>query len=82
MEVCKRAAGRRRYHAVRRRAAYRRRYQVGRALDMLGWPGYGVGRKLARQFGVSEATISRDIADLESGGRCWARSETEGAKHR
>ena len=51
-------SGERRYHAARPRALYGRRYGVGLVLDELGWPGYGVGRKLARQFGVSEATIS------------------------
>jgi len=55
---------RRRYHKIHQREQNRRRYEIRLLMDEWGWPVYGVGGKLARQFGVSEATISRDIAHL------------------
>jgi hypothetical protein len=59
-EVCERASGRRRYHSVRRLRVRLRRRQVARCLVREGL-GYGVRARLARQFQVSEATISADV---------------------
>lgn len=65
-EACRRAAGRRRYLAQRREIQSKRQHDVLRALQAQewlkeGWQSYGVGRTLAKQLNVSEATISRDL---------------------
>ena len=60
-EAYKRAAGRRRYHAVRRKAQWKRQQQVLGELVQANWENYGKGRMLAKKLGVSQATISRDI---------------------
>lgn len=60
-EACKRAAGRRRYHAQRRRARDKRQLLVMDILLQLKWQHYGVGRILAEALSVDAATISRDI---------------------
>jgi transposase len=63
IEAIKRAAGRRRYNAVRQfRAAYRRR-KVAELLMGTGLK-HGCQAEVARQLGVSEATISRDVRRL------------------
>ena len=59
--VCKRAAGRRHYNSVRALRATMRRRQVLTLLAAGGWT-YGSQAQIARQLGVSEATISRDLA--------------------
>jgi hypothetical protein len=62
-EVKRRAAGRAKYNKVRQvRAAWRRR-DVLTLLREIGWS-YGSQAAIARQLGVSEATISRDLAKL------------------
>jgi predicted DNA-binding transcriptional regulator YafY len=63
-DICKRAAGRRRYHAGRQRAQFTRQLKVLKELQQANWENYGLGRRLAREFGVSEATVSRDIRHL------------------
>ena len=68
--VCKRAAGRRRYHAQRRRARDKRQLVVLGVLVQLKWQSYGVGRILADSLSVDAATISRDIKYL----RKWRTS--------
>jgi hypothetical protein len=71
-EVCRRAGGRRAYNRVRRiRAAFRRR-EVARLLRVQGALfERGTQARLARQLGVSRATICRDIAALSrEGGPC------------
>jgi DNA-binding CsgD family transcriptional regulator len=62
-EVKKRAAGRYKYNALRQVRAALRRREVLRLLGELGWT-YGSQAQIARQLGVSEATISRDLAML------------------
>ena len=62
--ACKRAAGRRRYHAQRRRARDKRQLIVLAVLLDLNWQSYGAGRILARSLAVDTATISRDIQYL------------------
>jgi hypothetical protein len=62
-EVKKRAAGRYKYNALRRLKAQLRRRQILKLLGELGWT-YGVQATMARRLGVSEATISRDMAQL------------------
>src|SRR5260370_22818777 len=60
-DVCKRAAGRRRYHAERQKIQWKRQLKVLSELEQANWETFGKGRMLARELGVSEATISRDI---------------------
>jgi len=62
-EVKKRAAGRAKYNALRRLNAQLRRRQVLQLLGEIGWT-YGSQATVARQLGVSEATISRDMATI------------------
>lgn len=59
--VCKRAAGRRRYHAERQRTQSKRQWEVLKELEQANWESYGLGRTLSKKLGVSEATISRDV---------------------
>lgn len=61
-EVCRRAGGRRRYNIRRQRAAFERRATVARLLVEYGRNKRGTRARIARELGVSEATISRDIA--------------------
>jgi DNA invertase Pin-like site-specific DNA recombinase len=60
-EVKRRAAGRYKYNAIRRVQAQLRRREVLKLLGEIGWT-YGSQVRIARQLGVSEATISRDLA--------------------
>jgi len=60
-EACKRAAGRRRYHAKRRRMRDKRQLLIPGILVELNWPHYGIGRVLAKALCVDPATISRDL---------------------
>lgn len=60
-EACKRAAGRRRYQAKRRRARDERQLVIMGVLLKLNWPGYGMGRVLAELLKVDPATVSRDL---------------------
>jgi hypothetical protein len=64
-EVCRRAAGRRHYNRMRRfRAAYRR-YRLAQLLSVKGgMTERGTQARLARELGVSRATICRDVAYL------------------
>ncbi len=65
-EMQRRAGGRRHYNAVRRfRAELRRRHLAAwlRA-DAGGWSGQQA--RAARALGVSEATISRDLARMQA----------------
>ncbi len=69
--VARRAGGRRRYNAQRRFEATLRRCQVARL--SLRWAmahpdpfQRGKGAWIARQLGVSEATISRDLAAIRA----------------
>lgn len=60
-QAYKRAAGRRRYHARRRRARDERQLVIMGILVQLHWRSYGFGRILAEALSVDPATISRDI---------------------
>lgn len=61
--VCKRAAGRKGYNWARGNVAFYRRCRIAHRLLDLPLR-RGVQRVLAAEFGVSEATISRDLASL------------------
>ncbi len=61
--VCRRASGRRGYNAHRKFAAAWRRTRVSDLLVKWGLE-YGIQARIAKELGVSEATISRDIAAL------------------
>ena len=61
-EVCRRAGGRRRYNAERQRGAEKRRAEVARLLVKYGRHKRGTRARIARELGVSEATVSRDAA--------------------
>jgi hypothetical protein len=65
-EAYKRAAGRRRYHARRRQRRDERQLIVMALLTKLGWPGYGIGRVLAKALSLDPATISRDLKYLRA----------------
>lgn len=65
-EAHRRAAGRRRYNAVRTLVADLRRGEIVRAmieehLDVFAW---GAQSQLAEQFGVSRSTICRDLQGI------------------
>jgi hypothetical protein len=62
-EVTRRAAGRYKYNAVRKLRAQLRRREVLKLLGAWGWT-YGVQAQIARVLNCSEATISRDVAQL------------------
>ena len=74
--VARRAAGRRRYNAVRKTLAAERRVKVLRlALElsgsfdkhksaerpMGGWIGWGLQAEIARRLGVHRSTVTRDL---------------------
>jgi hypothetical protein len=74
--VARRAAGRRRYNAVRQLLAAERRALVARlALELSGsyakhdcatrpiggWIGWGLQAEIARRLGVHRSTVSRDL---------------------
>ncbi len=67
-EVCRRAGGRRHYNSVRQFRAALRRTELAHLLvtGAVGSPFFdrGTQRRLADRLGVSETTISRDIATL------------------
>jgi DNA-binding NarL/FixJ family response regulator len=58
-----RAAGRRHYNVVRQLYATLRRAEVARLLRAYGYD-WGVQARIARQLGVSQATVSRDVAAI------------------
>lgn len=59
----RRAGGRRKYNSIRQLEAHLRRLEVAQGLREHGWV-HGVQARLARELGVSESTISRDVAWL------------------
>src|ERR1051325_1862965 len=65
-EAYRRAGGRRRYHAQRRREAEERRARVAELVMQWGWV-QGTQARIARELGVSEATISRDMRKIYAG---------------
>jgi hypothetical protein len=62
--------GRRRYNSVRRARAWHRRLEVVALARELHWPEFGVQAEIARRLGVSEATVSRDVAAVLVPTRC------------
>lgn len=62
--VCRRAAGRRHYNSLRQFHALLRRRQVIELVGRYGLFTHGAQARIAQELGVSEATISRDIACL------------------
>jgi DNA invertase Pin-like site-specific DNA recombinase len=62
-EVKRRAAGRYKDNALRQLRAAVRRREVLKWLGAFGWT-CGSQAAIARQLGVSEATISRDLATI------------------
>jgi hypothetical protein len=66
-EAHARAAARRHYNALRREHAQQRRNQVLQLLGDYGGLHRGVQARIARQLGVSEATISRDLRAVLTG---------------
>lgn len=60
-QVHRRAGGRRRYNFQREMAARARRERVCALLAKYGSKIRGVQARIARELGVSEATISRDV---------------------
>jgi DNA-binding NarL/FixJ family response regulator len=65
-EAYRRAGGRRRYHAQRKREAEERRARVAELVMQWGWV-QGTQARIARELGVSEATISRDMRRIYAG---------------
>lgn len=65
-EAYRRARGRRRYHARRRREAEERRARVAELVMKWGWV-QGTQARIARELGISEATISRDMQKIYAG---------------
>lgn len=63
-EAFKRAGGRRRYNLRRQEAASARRDEVSRLLDLYGERRRGTLARIARELGVSRATVTRDARDL------------------
>lgn len=63
-QICRRAGGRRRYNFQRETAKRERRERVGELLKHCENK-RGMQVKLARELGVSEATISRDCAFIK-----------------
>lgn len=63
--VCKRASGRRSYNRHRQFQAAWRRVQIVNFLRQWGFK-HGVQRQIASALGVSESTISRDLAVLNA----------------
>jgi DNA invertase Pin-like site-specific DNA recombinase len=63
-QAFKRAGGRRRYNERRQEEARARRDEVSRLLDLYGERRRGTLAKIAREMGVSRATITRDVRAL------------------
>ena len=59
--VCRRASGRRHFNAVRRFRQSRRRCKVIDLVVQYGAFTHGTQARVARELGVSESTISRDV---------------------
>ena len=77
----RRAGGRRRYNAMRRRRVDARRLVVAEAVARMGWFAYmarGLRTSLAAQLGVSPSTISRDLRYLLFGGTEYTFHNPEG----
>jgi HTH domain len=68
-EMARRAGGRKRYNTWRKSMAFYRRCEISRLLTAQGAFRRGYQTKLARQLGVSRATVCRDVAALRREGR-------------
>jgi hypothetical protein len=71
--VCRRNAGRRHYNAVRSLRRALRRREVARLLleysQRSGGLAHGLQARIARELGVSQGTVSRDVRFLLEQGR-------------
>jgi hypothetical protein len=71
--VCRRNAGRRHYNGVRGLQRALRRREVARLLleygRLAGWLTHGLQARIARELGVSQGTVSRDVRFLMEQGR-------------
>lgn len=65
-QIFRRAQGRRRYNNERQEAARERRDEVARLLDLYGPKRRGVRARIARELGVSRATVTRDVRVVEA----------------
>lgn len=65
-QAYRRAGGRRRYNLQRQKAARARRDEVRRLLELYGEQRRGTQARIARELGVSEATVSRDVREILS----------------
>lgn len=71
--VCRRAGGRRRYDAMRRRKAEARRKSMAEVLARGGvfhLGQHGLSSAVASAYGVHRATIRRDLSRVLGGGVC------------
>lgn len=64
-QAYRRAGGRQRYNQRRQEAASERRAEVSRLLDLYGRRKRGVKARIARELGVSRATVTRDARAAE-----------------
>lgn len=60
-EVCRRAAGRKRYNKARGLLQWVRRVRVAELLDRHGWFTYGTKARIADELRVSRSVITRDV---------------------
>lgn len=74
------AGGRAHYNALRRGRAYERQRRVGWLWVSLPGGFHGRQAEIARTLGVSEATVSRDLAAVYA--RDWAACEPRACGHR
>lgn len=65
-QAYRRAGGRRRYNLKRQDEARTRRDEVSRLLDLYGSKRRGTRARIARELGVSRATVTRDVRAVET----------------
>jgi DNA invertase Pin-like site-specific DNA recombinase len=65
-EAYRRAGGRRRYNQRRQDAERARHKEVSRLLDLYGEGKRGTRARIARELGVSRATVTRDVRALQT----------------
>jgi hypothetical protein len=67
-QVCRRAAGRKRFNAWRQRRAVERRFLVMKLLEELGGS-HGVQARIAKILGVARSTITADLQRIHAEAR-------------
>jgi hypothetical protein len=75
-EVCRRASGRRSYHRIRRFQRDYRRKQVCELICRYGVSSWGARARIARELGVSRATVTRDVQAIIRTSAYWQRGAT------